>query len=141
MFIGAFLTLGRASIPSRRGSPLPLPGQHEIKTPDNLSTAPEFLFIKSSGKVYKIAFEELLYAEANGNYTKVITNSTLLMHKMPFSNFEGLLPEKYFSRVHRSFIINKSKISHIEGNRVFIGQHEIPIGRNFKKSFFDLVGV
>lgn len=141
MFIGSFLTLVRAFINQRRDKAVVIPDRKEANTRNKASSAQEYLFIKTSGKVYKIAFDDLLYAEANGNYTKVITNGSLIMHKMPFNSFEGLLSEKCFSRIHRSFIINKSKISHIEGNRVFIGKHEIPIGRNFKKSFFDLMGV
>lgn len=92
----------------------------------------DFIFIKTDGKIYKIMYDDLLYAEAQGNYTKIITTSHIHSPKMPFSNFEELLPKSVFLRAHRSFIINKSKISHIEGNRVFINTTEIPIGNNYR---------
>jgi hypothetical protein len=38
--------------------------------------------------------------------------------------------------LYRSFIINKSKITHREGKRVFIGSTEIPIGNNYRELFF-----
>ena len=100
----------------------------------------DFIFIKTDGKIYKIGYDELLYAEAQGNYTKIITTSNLLLPKMPFSNFEELLPKQLFLRTHRSFIINKSKIGHIEGNRIFINNNEIPIGSNYKDQLLKDLG-
>ncbi|PTS99712.1 DNA-binding response regulator [Pedobacter sp. HMWF019] len=104
------------------------------------SVAEDFIFIKTDGKIYKVGYDELLYAEAQGNYTKIITSSNSLFPKMPFSTFEGLLPKARFLRTHRSFIINKSKIGHIEGNRIFINHNEIPIGSNYKDLLFKDLG-
>ena len=99
-----------------------------------------YIFIKTDGKIFKIEYNDLLYAEASGNYTKIVTVRNTLLPGMSFSNFEELLPRPQFLRVHRSFIINKSKISHIEGNRVFINNTEIPVGSNYKESFLKELG-
>ncbi|TCD00200.1 LytR/AlgR family response regulator transcription factor [Pedobacter psychroterrae] len=100
----------------------------------------DFTFIKTDGKIYKLSHHDLLYAEAQGNYTRIVTTSNTLMPKMPFSSFEELLPASTFLRVHRSFIINKSKIDHIEGNRLFINNTEIPIGSNYKDQLMKELG-
>jgi DNA-binding LytR/AlgR family response regulator len=102
--------------------------------------ADDFIFLKTEGRIYKIMHDELRYAEAQGNYTRVVTDSTVLMPKMPFSAFEELLPSGRFVRTHRSFIINKSKIDHIEGNRVFVKGSEIPIGSNYKENVLKELG-
>ena len=106
-------------------------------TPINSGESKEddFLFLKSDGKIYKIMHDDLLYAEANGNYTRVCTLQHTLLPAMTFSGFEELVPKSRFLRIHRSFIINKSKIDHIEGNRVFIQNTEIPIGSNYREQF------
>ena len=109
------------------------PDSAEIKADD-------FLFIKADGKIFKVKHDDLLFAEANGNYTKITTTQNTLLPGMTFSAFEELLPKVRFLRVHRSFIINKSKISHIEGNRVFIDGTEIPIGSNYKEFFMKELG-
>lgn len=101
----------------------------------------DFIFVKADNKIYKVLFEELLYAEAQGNYTKMVTTATTLMPKMVFSTLEDSLPQTLFLRTHRSFIINKSKIKHIEGNRIFINNTEIPIGSNYREQFFKILGV
>jgi DNA-binding LytR/AlgR family response regulator len=101
----------------------------------------DYIFIKTDGKIYKILFDDLLFAEAQGNYTKIVTTESILLPTMTFSSFEEMLPKALFPRVHRSFIINKSKITHIEGNRVYINKNEIPIGSNYKDAFLSMLGL
>ncbi|MCF0064450.1 LytTR family DNA-binding domain-containing protein [Dyadobacter chenwenxiniae] len=107
----------------------------------NNDKATDYIFIKAGDKIYKILHDELLYAEANGNYTKIVTSQKTLLPAMTFSGFEELLPPTLFLRIHRSFIINKAKISHIEGNRVFINGAEIPIGQNYREGFLKSIGL
>jgi DNA-binding LytR/AlgR family response regulator len=45
---------------------------------------------------------------------------------------EQVLPENQFIRVHKSYIVNKTKIDKTEGNIVYILQEKIPIGNNYK---------
>ncbi|RDB03868.1 LytR/AlgR family response regulator transcription factor [Runella aurantiaca] len=100
-----------------------------------------YLFLKFDGKIYKIMHDELLFAEAQGNYIKIVTIQNTLLPSMTFSGFEELLPKSLFLRVHRSFIINKARITHIEGNRVFIQNHEIPIGSSYREDFLKSLGI
>lgn len=103
-------------------------------------TADHF-FIKTEGKIYKLLFTDVLYAEANGNHTKIVAAGNTLTPAMSFTAVEELLPADIFIRVHRSFIINKSKISHIEGNRVYVGKVEIPVGSSYKEEFLKVLGI
>jgi len=101
----------------------------------------DHFFIKAEGKIFKISYEELLYAEAKGNYTKVVTSNKTILSPISFSSFEKLLESNFFVRVHRSFIINKSKVESIEGNSILINKVEIPIGSNYKESFLKCLGL
>jgi len=103
--------------------------------------AENFLFVKAEGKIYKLFHQDILYTEASGNYTKFIMAGHQLMAAMTFTSVEELLPKSLFIRVHRSFIINKSKIGHIEGNIVRIGNTEIPIGSNYRADFLTEIGM
>lgn len=111
-----------------------------VSTPENTG-AENYFFIKTEGKIFKISFDDMLYAEASGNYTKIITVQNTLLPAMSFTAVEALLPAGKFIRVHRSFIISKSKISHIEGNRVYVNGTEIPIGNNYKEDFLKALGM
>jgi DNA-binding LytR/AlgR family response regulator len=110
-------------------------------TPSGDSINENYIFIKADGKIYKVFFNDILFAEANGNYTKITTAQTQLLTNMTFTAVEALLPKSIFLRVHRSFIINKSSITYIEGNIVLIGKKEIPIGSNYKNDFLDEIGM
>jgi DNA-binding LytR/AlgR family response regulator len=99
------------------------------------------LFVKTDSKIFRIPHKDILYAEASGNYIKIVTPQTTYMPGMTFSQFEQQLPRALFIRVHRSFIINKSFIILIEGNRVYINKTEIPIGSNYKDPFLKELGL
>jgi DNA-binding LytR/AlgR family response regulator len=103
--------------------------------------ANDYFFIKADGKIYKLLYNEILLAEAKGNYTKITCSNNTLLPNMSFSSFESLLPADSFIRVHRSFIINKSKITHIEGNTVHIQKMQVPISQNYKESFLKALGL
>lgn len=106
-----------------------------------LPATESFIYVRSEGKIFKVDFEILQYAEASGNYVKVVTDNETFTTSMTFASFEALLPKSKFCRVHRSFIINKSKIRVIEGNRIVIGEKEIPIGSNYRDQFLLEIGV
>lgn len=99
------------------------------------------LFLRTDSKIFRILFRDLIYAEASGNYTKVVTASQVLLPATTFTSFEQQLPAALFARVHRSFIINKAMITHIEGNRIFLDKIEIPIGTNYRESFLKDLGM
>lgn len=99
------------------------------------------VFLKSEGKIFHVRFNDILYAEAHGNYTLIFTENQTLKSPLTFSSFEALLPAGAFERIHRSFIINKSKITHIEGNRVFLGVREVPLGQNYREGFLRGLGI
>lgn len=113
----------------------------QANTDHQTSLPNDYFFIKADGKIYKLQYNDILVAEAKGNYTKIITSAGTLVPSMSFSSFESLLPSGLFIRVHRSFIISKSKISHIEGNTVYIHKMAIPIGVNYKEPFLKTIGM
>jgi len=114
--------------------PAPVSNNAETNTPDAL-------FIKTDSKFFRIPFQDILYAEASGNYSKIVTVSSNYLPGIAFSVFEKQLPVSQFIRVHRSFIINQSRITRIEGNRVYVQNIEIPIGSNYKEAFLKQLGI
>ncbi len=57
-----------------------------------MKTKEDYIFIKSGGKIYKIIYEELLYAGATGNVTKIVTNSFIISTYISFTEFHEMLP-------------------------------------------------
>jgi len=95
-------------------------------------------YIKGDKKQYQINTENILYIEAYGNYTKLYFKDEMIVSHERISDFEVLLAQKKFLRVHKSFIVALDKIKHIEGNRIIIESHTIPIGQTYKSSISKL---
>ncbi|WP_156307948.1 LytR/AlgR family response regulator transcription factor [Sphingobacterium endophyticum] len=98
------------------------------------------VFIKSEGKIFNVDYMNIHFLEAYGNYTRIHMMDNLLIPMSTLSSFEEILPN-YFLKIHRSFIVNKYKISHIEGNRIFISGKELPISSSYKDSFLKSCGL
>jgi len=91
------------------------------------------IFIKVDKKMMKINIEEILFIEGMKEYIKVVTpDKTYITHKSLTSLSEEL-PLDRFIRVHKSYTIAIDKVKFIEGNRIQILGHTIPIGRNYSK--------
>ena len=99
------------------------------------------LFLKGDKKFHQIQWDNILFIEAYGHYTKVYLKDEMILSHQKISSFEELLPNDQFLRVHKSFIVAIEKIKFIEGNRLTIEEHEIPIGQTYKNHLnrlFDL---
>jgi DNA-binding LytR/AlgR family response regulator len=111
-------------------------------SPKNIDEKP--IFIKSDGKTYPVLPSDILFCEAMKNYTKVyLKNGERLLPLVPLSKMETDLEEMEAGllRVHRSFIISKQHITAIEGNQIIIGKNKVPIGEQFKDTFFKAIGL
>ncbi|MFK7775526.1 MAG: LytR/AlgR family response regulator transcription factor [Saprospiraceae bacterium] len=89
-------------------------------------------FLKGDKKMHQVHGDEILYIEAFGNYSKVYFENEMIVSHEKISSFEELLPSDNFLRIHKSFIVATSKIKLIEGNRISIGEHQVPIGQTYK---------
>jgi DNA-binding LytR/AlgR family response regulator len=91
------------------------------------------IFIKVDKKMVKIIIDEILFIEGMKEYIKVVTiDKTYITHKSLTSLTEEL-PLDRFMRIHKSYTIAINKVKSIEGNRIQILSHTIPIGRNYSK--------
>jgi DNA-binding LytR/AlgR family response regulator len=117
----------------------------QYNTPILPKNAPETpFFIKADGKTYPISPSDILFCEAMKNYTKVyLKNGERLIPLVPLSKMETDLEdiEAGLLRVHRSFIVSKQHITAIEGNQIIMGKHKVPIGEQFKDSFYKMIGL
>ena len=105
--------------------------------PAEVMSNKDFLFIKSEYKILRINFDDIKYIEAMSEYIRIhLVNSKPVMTQLSMKSIENQLPEDRFMRVHRSFIINLSKISVIERNRIiFDGTVYIPVSDQYKSKF------
>lgn len=100
----------------------------------------DFIFVKSDYKIQKVCYADIDYIEAYGEYVNIFCGKEKIMTLASLSKLEETLPGQLFLRVHRSFIINFSKIDTIQGNTILIKGKEIPLSKSYREGFMRLVG-
>lgn len=94
--------------------------------------AADSIFIKAGYEQIKITFNDLLYLEGAGNYMSfIMVDGRRIMSRLTISEVISLLPAEIFVRVHRSYIVNKTKVDRIERHQLHIGKNVIPVGGAF----------
>ena len=101
------------------------------------SSNEDILFLKSDYRIVKVSIPEIRYIEGMSEYLKVWIEGqpkpviTLLSMK----KMEERLPD-YFMRIHRSYIVNLTKIQEVNKNRIIMDANSyLPIGDLYKETF------
>jgi len=97
------------------------------------------IFLRQNKSYIQVAVKSILYIEASGNYTKVVTTDETITIREKISDMIESLPKSGFLQVHKSFAIATTHIKSIEGNRIFIGDHIVPIGKLYKTNIAQLL--
>jgi len=107
-----------------------------MANPTEEKNGDDFIFLKADKKVYKVDLEDILYAEATGDYAKVVTKDGQYIVNITLKKLLEELPAYGFIRVHKSYVISTSKIKFFEGNYVKVGNADIPIGAAYREEIF-----
>jgi len=100
-----------------------------------------YLYFRTDRKTVKVMVNDILYVEGMGNYVKIFTGGGMIITKNSMTTVETMLPEAFFLRVHRSFIVSKTKIGSFSGEVISIGKIEIPIGKLYKNGVIKLLSM
>ncbi|MGI6232131.1 MAG: LytR/AlgR family response regulator transcription factor [Prevotella sp.] len=140
-------TPSTAAAPSPTGAPANTTTASAPKTSNNkannVAADDGSLFVKTDGRIVKIAVEDISYIEGMSEYLKIHLDSTTpdghkpkpLVVLFAMKKMEERLPS-YFMRIHRSYIINLKKIKEVNKNRVILDRDTfLPIGDLYKEAF------
>ncbi len=101
----------------------------------------EYLMVKSEYKIVQIPIKDILYIEGLKDYVKIYVDNgqKSIMTLMSMKMLDHFLPSSQFLRVHRSYIVNTTKIKIIERNRIVFGNTYIPVSESYKQGFVEYV--
>ena len=101
------------------------------------SESDDVIFLKTDYRIVKVAISDIRYVEAMSEYLKVYLESDAkpIVTLLSMKKMEERLPD-YFMRIHRSYIINLTKIQEVNKNRVIMDSETyLPIGDMYKETF------
>jgi DNA-binding LytR/AlgR family response regulator len=103
------------------------------------------IFIKKGSSLVKLKLKDIIFVEALENYVTVNTRDEKYTIHFTMKAIENQLPSSLFTRVHRSFIINKSMIQAIKENTLdlIVGAtvKPIPVGKSFRDTLLNDINV
>jgi len=101
----------------------------------------ESIFVKVDSLLLKLQLDSVLWVEAFGDYLKIQTLDKVYTVYATLKRIEEKLDSKKFVRVHRSYIVNISKITNIDPNNLEINKKIIPIRGSYKDDLLSKLNV
>ena len=95
----------------------------------------DYIFVKNNYSFVKLKLNDLLYIEADNNYTSLITADKKFLLRLSLSQLLEKINYKQLVRIHRSYAVNINTIQSFSDQEVQINQQQLPIGRNYKDEF------
>ena len=94
--------------------------------------------VKHNLKTEKIILSSIQWIEAMGDYVKIVTPKKNYIVLSSMKKIQERIPEKYFFRCHKSYIINIDKVESFSQTMIFLDKSSIPLSRSKKKIFQNL---
>lgn len=104
-------------------------GKEEVKYTDD-----EFLFIRDSNIVRRLKLDDILFAEAMGDYVKLHTPGKFYAIHTTLKAVEERLPAGKFLRVHRSYVVAVSKIETIQDGALIVNGKPLPVADAYRSA-------
>ncbi len=95
------------------------------------------IFVKTDYRVVKVTISDIRYIEGMSEYLKIFIDGEAkpIVTLLSMKKMEEKLPEN-FMRIHRSYIVNLTKIQEINKNRIIMdAETYLPIGDMYKETF------
>jgi DNA-binding LytR/AlgR family response regulator len=93
-------------------------------------------FIKLGYDHVRIAFDDIWYIRADGDYCDIILSNKKYLSSEPMRKWLEMLDEQQFIRIHKSYTVNIARVEKVSGNVITLNNDEqLPIGRAYKEDF------
>jgi DNA-binding LytR/AlgR family response regulator len=99
----------------------------------------DYIFVKADSKLEKIAFVDILFAEALENYVAIYTREKKIITHLTLKMLQEKLPAAAFIQPHKSYVVAIDKIASLEGNMLHIAQYTVPISKYQKEEVMEKI--
>ncbi|MCH2225243.1 MAG: response regulator transcription factor [Crocinitomicaceae bacterium] len=97
----------------------------------NIEAKNDYLELRQKGGKMKLKYDEILFIKSCNVYVEVHTEKKTYVERILLKQILKKLASTKFARIHRSFIVNKSKIEICRNKSVIIGDIEIPVSSKY----------
>jgi len=100
---------------------------------EDLEVLLDRIFVRHNGKMVKLLLDDILYIEADRNYSNIVTSTGNYLVSTTLKAVENKMKNHMFLRVHRSYMVNISKLDVVADNHLEINRKVIPLSKSFKE--------
>jgi len=97
------------------------------------------IFVRYKDKMVKLMLADILYMEADRNYSRIFTNSREYLLSTTLKLIEEKMSMQLFMRIHRSYLINLNHVDEVVENHVMIAQKPIPLGTGMREQLMNRI--
>jgi DNA-binding LytR/AlgR family response regulator len=90
-------------------------------------------FFNAEKKKVKVYADDICYIESLKDYVGIHSKDRKIITKFQIGEIDRLLEEDLFMRIHRSFIVNVSKVTAYSATEIELGDISLPLGRTYKE--------
>lgn len=101
------------------------------------------IILKTSDNIYLIRVQDISYIESDGSYTFVyLQNSNRILIARNLKEFEEMLVDQGFYRVHKSYLINMAHIARFEkgegGSVILDNECKVPVASRKREELLEM---
>jgi two-component system LytT family response regulator len=113
----------------------------DTKDPSPWDKDNQYLFIRSANSIIRLKLSDVLLFEAKGDYIKIYLTDKSYSIRSSLKSIEDKLLADLFIKVHRSFVVNISKIDTIEGGTLIINHNMVPVSNVYRADLYKRVQI
>jgi two-component system LytT family response regulator len=113
---------------------------YELKRKNGTAGMPGHIFIKSGYGQVRVDLDDILYIQSTGNYMQFVLAEEKILSRLTMAEVEVLLPVMDFIRVHRSYMVARTKVTRIEKGSIWVRDRELPIGAGYAREIGRITG-
>jgi len=93
----------------------------------------QYIYVKSDKKTFKLRMTEIKYIESMNNYIIIHINE---IRHVVYKSLTEVLDELSddFIRIHKSYVVNRMKVSFFTKELVNVQEKELPIGKTYREN-------
>lgn len=97
------------------------------------------IFVRNKEKMVKIMISDILYIEADRNYSRIFTNDKEILLSITLKTIEEKFSQRFFVRIHRSYLVNIMHIDEVGESHVLITRKPIPLSAGMKEHLMERI--
>jgi DNA-binding LytR/AlgR family response regulator len=114
----------------------------KLEKPDETGKAGQkrnLLPIRDKGKIILLDENDIYYVKAEGLYLRIFTDNKIFLIRELLKTFLPKLNTEKFLRIHKSYVVNLSKVKDLNSKECNVMNQVIPIRRGFYKDFLTIL--